>query len=82
MPLVVLADFRDHVLIIATIFLIFQSVVSGSSEPDLIRVKRTWDNQLSILSEEVGSKKTQITLMGQWSLGVDLLSKIMLMSPG
>lgn len=42
-----------------------ESVVSGCSEPDLVKVKRTWENKLSLLSEEIGSKKTLIKMIGK-----------------
>ena len=42
----------------------FQSVVSGSSDPDSITLSRAWDDQLSIVKKVIGRKETQITVQG------------------
>ncbi|KAK2148271.1 hypothetical protein LSH36_506g02049 [Paralvinella palmiformis] len=39
-----------------------ESVVSGSTEPDMITINRSWDNQLVIGKKQVGHKNLQMVL--------------------
>ncbi len=48
----------------------FQSVVSGEVESDLITVHRNWNNELTVLDRKIGSKKNKLELAGKgWLTG-------------
>ncbi len=46
---------------------IFQSVVSGEVESDLITVHRNWNNELTVLDRKIGYKKSKLELAGKYS---------------
>ncbi len=48
----------------------FQSVVSGEVESDLITIHRNWNNELTVLDRKIGSKKNKLELTGKGWLHV------------
>jgi len=41
---------------------VVQSVVSGQCQPDEIKIRRTWDDQLSVEQKTIGDKKLRTAL--------------------
>lgn len=51
------------------LLIIFQSVVSGQADPDTIVLKKSWNGQLQIHLQSIGTKTTTVT-MSEDSAGI------------